>query len=160
MSLVTPVNAALARCPRGGLQLVRLIDGRILCPSCHLVAGTPVVGVSMLPYRAFAVGGSDDVVELVKTLELPLPPDARNQWVRLPDGSEHRVVRVVLQAREPATGPHGWAPGFKAVKWTEVELAPEAADQYETAARTAGRPSRSPMKSPRLAPTCPTSAYV
>ena len=37
----------------------------------------PIVGVSMLPYRlvrAFAVDGSDDVVELVKALELPLAP--------------------------------------------------------------------------------------
>jgi hypothetical protein len=104
-------------------------------PSCHLVAGTPIVGVSMLPYRlvrAFAVEGTDEVVELVKTLELPLPP-TRNQWVRLPDGSEHRVLRVVLQAREPSTGAHGWSPGFKAVEWTEVELAPEAANRHETA---------------------------
>jgi hypothetical protein len=80
-----------------------------LCPSCHLVAGTPVVGVSRLPYRlvrAFAVDGTDEVVELVKTLELPLGP-ARNQWGRLPDGSGHRVLRVVLEAREPATGAHG-----------------------------------------------------
>lgn len=74
--------------------------------------------MSLYPYRiirAFAVDGSDDVLELVKTMDLPLAP-TRNQWIRLPDGSEHRILRVVLQAREPATGPHGWTPGIKAVE--------------------------------------------
>lgn len=41
MSLDVPATAAPARCPRCGLTLVRVLDGRRVCVCCDIIAGCP-----------------------------------------------------------------------------------------------------------------------
>ena len=82
----------------------------------------------MLPYRlvrAFAVDGSDDVVELVKALELPLAP-TRNQWVRLPDGSALSAYRLPATITLP--GMPGAAGGWEDCLLTALPLPPVASE--------------------------------